>query len=125
MTLSEIIARLEAATGPDNLLDQDIEDAISDWENLGGWRRRHKVTGAVERFNYQPPPAYTASVDVALALVPDGVWLMIKQTGGPIGSNKDGWIIELWDIDGKRGWGTSIAFPVALCIAALRARSAP
>lgn len=63
---SELLARLEAATGP----DRELDAAIALW---AGWTRHHgqyewmKPNGF---FSTVGCPAYTASIDAALTLVP-------------------------------------------------------
>lgn len=65
--LSGLIERLEKGSGGDRIIDDEIEWAFSEWENMGGFWRRHKVTGQQERFNYSPSPPVTSSLDAALA----------------------------------------------------------
>ena len=72
--LQEIIERLEKATGPDRWLDADIHrtvtpgmaDTITDFSK--GWCIGGNHVTPVKA------PAYTASLDAALSLVPEG-WL--------------------------------------------------
>lgn len=65
----EIVERLEKLTGGDQVADNEIFWATSEWENLGGYWRRHKVTGKQERYGHLDIPRYTASIDAAVALV--------------------------------------------------------
>jgi hypothetical protein len=96
--VQELIARLEAATGPDRDLDVAIIDAL--------------FPGA-RKF----PLEYTASIDAALTLVPEG-WRW------HLGNTLDGrgtamiWLNPLTGTDEI----FAAAPAIALCIAALRAR---
>jgi hypothetical protein len=100
--MSELIARLEAATGPDRGLDAAIHDVVSDAE----------LTSCLL-------PAYTASLDAAVALVPDGFHWAIRAT--PI---EDGPPLIEASVDWAPHPSETGATPaLALCIAALRARS--
>jgi hypothetical protein len=68
--LESLLERVKAASGPDRMLDDALHWQFSDWNNIGGWWREHKVTGARERFSSGfSPEAFTASIDAALALV--------------------------------------------------------
>lgn len=71
--LEKLAARVEALSGPCVGTDADIRWAIGDWINIGGWRRKHKVTGATEVFTYQEAPRYTRSLDAAMSLL-DPSW---------------------------------------------------
>jgi hypothetical protein len=67
--LADLLERVKAASGPLAMIDWDIEEAFGDWENLGGARKRHKVTGEDRTGYIEPQGAYTASLDATLALV--------------------------------------------------------
>lgn len=67
--LSELLERVKAATGPDWEINMYIEWALGDWDNLGGHRIKHKVTGEERQTSYPPSPPITSSIDAALALV--------------------------------------------------------
>jgi hypothetical protein len=112
--LADIIERLEKAPGPDPLLDGDIGWAVNEWINEGGFWRRHKVTGARERFTYCGWPLYTHSIDAALTLVPEGwEWSLSYEAGKYCCEAGDPLI----------GLCSEAPIPaIALCIAALRAR---
>jgi hypothetical protein len=70
--LTALIARVEAATGPDGVLDAEIhraanvalQDMIA--YDIGGWLVGGKHPQPVK------VPAYTASLDAAASLVPEG-----------------------------------------------------
>lgn len=91
--MRDLIARLEAATGPDRELDAEIADAVE----------------------FDPTclhsPAYTASIDAAMTLVPPdtGIWGVAKLG--------DQYTAHAGNPDHE---GATPA--LALCIAALRAR---
>lgn len=112
--LADIIARLEKATGPDRQLDRLIEETRPDV-------RRHIYQHMVddgyvlEANGVQAylPPHYTASLDAALTLVPEGLpWLLMRR-----GNNThQAEVGDEWQYQG--------ATPaLALCIAALKARA--
>lgn len=72
--MQDLIERLEKATGPDSWLNFEIQQAVEGWKNLGGGYREWS-DGRRERYNYtSPSPPYTASIDTALTLVPEGPW---------------------------------------------------
>ncbi|MGO1160402.1 hypothetical protein ACTOV4_00420 [Brucella sp. C7-11G] len=74
------------------------------------------------------PPAYTASVDAAIALaervLPGWVFDNVGQDyeGYPNGYKSFGWTVEM--VNGKRVQGQALTFPLAICIALLRAKEA-
>lgn len=117
-TLLALASRCEAATGPDRELDEAIATAI-----YPGIRRvadrwcLHDVHVRIE--------GYTASLDAAMTLVPEGWYLDLhdwRWTDDPR------WIASLQGITkGERWAGASGCGPapaVALCAASLRARAA-
>lgn len=131
MTLSEIIARVEAATGPDRELDAEIgralgldvraefaeEPDLGDWfigqpRECGSWMEQDAL------------PDYTASLDAALTLVP-------KRYGRdlPIHMQRTtsfGCCAVVWhDPEFNRSErGDAGTMPLAVCAASLRARLA-
>ena len=132
MTLSELIERLEKATGPDRELDERIGGAAGvsicwPWTDQDG---RY-----IPRIDV---PRYTASLDAALTLVPEGPWM--TAIAGPWRyaahhprAGQDNWECALttedvgeWCIgdygDGDTsGKGANAA--IAVCIASLKARA--
>lgn len=118
---AELIKRLEAATGPD--LELDAEIAMS----AGLAERRndfvyvmHPVEGSTHDLWLNVP--YTASIDAALTLVPEGwrIWQMVRPASG------EPWTVQA--VPAVGGWakeGDHRELPIALCIAALRARATP
>lgn len=115
--MDDLIARLEAATAPSRELDVLIAQAVGEPWGAGGY----SIGG-----NWGERAArYTASIDVALTLVPEGWhWCACgpSDTHLPIAyivpdMGRTPWPKWVDDIEG--------ATPaIALCIAALRARSA-
>ena len=81
-TLEALLARVSAGTGPDRELDAEIARALG-WKPLyrddySKWWPPSAVTDARERKRSilhhptQPLPMFTASLDAALTLVPEG-----------------------------------------------------
>jgi hypothetical protein len=134
-TLIALAERCEAATGPDWKLDGLIADELSDWENLGGHWEQHKVSGERRRTSYPPAPLYTASIDAAMTLVPEG-WAVGSLEWWPMRSRGAGiTLLETGSIGGADWHGYDALFhadararaatpALALCAAALRARAA-
>jgi len=99
MTLSELIEALEKATGPDRALDCAIFVATAPspfvsyypdcvLATLGGFAARVEIADI---------PAYTASLDAALTLVPEG-WTVAR-----IGQNDN----KTWHVELRHGHCTS------------------
>ena len=120
-TLLALAERCEQAAGPDRGWDAEIAVALFGGNVIYGlgtdqWRRI-EITGA-RRMNHPLPP-YTASLDAAVTLVPEG-WTWGRFHSGAV---------ECMTLNGpgnsilfERGEGISTA--LALCAAALRARAA-
>lgn len=125
--MKELIEKLEALEGPDRELDAQIAVAGGQFERLA-----KTVAGT---FVYpggirdgRRPPAYTASIDDALSLVPDG--LAVEVGVYPAGDDMppEGSFARVsddclgdgpgWEEDAYKGATPAIA----ICIAALRAR---
>ena len=99
----DLIARIEAASGADRGLDWEIH--------------LHDGLAGVGMYGDHPP--YTASIDAALSLVPDGWRLSISNMCGP------GWFAGLHETDGYgEGYGRAATPALALCAAALKERKA-
>lgn len=116
--LEDLIARLEAATG----LDRDLDRMISHHVVYAPQPERHLELSLRDKWDV---PKYTASLDAAATLVPDGYWWTCghckreehASCGPDDGSDER-------DEEGVReGFGATPA--IALCISALKARSAP
>ena len=128
-TLLALADRCEQAAEPDRELDVAIARALS-WKPLyrddySKWWSPAAVEDSRARKRSilhhptQPLPAFTASLDAAIALVPEG-WTWARFHGG---------VVECMTLNGpgnsilfERGEGVSAA--LALCAAALRARAA-
>lgn len=135
--MEELIARIEAASGPDRELDGDIAEltgAVPGWVSMG---RRNFSTWSSGRDSWDAP-RYTVSLDDAMTLVPAGWKSGVEQAGAYDGSSLDEawcWPFEShfdpdWKngqqgyrdaSDGTRGYAATPA--LALCAAALRARA--
>ena len=108
--LLELAERCEKAEGPDRALDYDIAHSVT---------RAHLETGKA--------PAYTASIDAALTLVPEG-WDWSAQTSCLKGLSRASCDLtqlapfkpEDWTVRTARATTPALA----LCAAALRARAA-
>ena len=121
--LLELAARCEAATGPDREIDCRISLELSgiaygDSDVAEMLLYRDEPTGYGR---YRPAdehvPAYTASLDAAMTLVPEGhVWSV--DAGGFAG-------VEPYNGDPGPSWSTKCGNTpaLALCAAALRARA--
>jgi hypothetical protein len=113
MHMDELIERLEKATGPDRELDAAIALAIG--------IPATKSYGDEALGNFYRAPAYfkhyTASIDAAFTLVPEGCTAVFH-----LFNHRDGF----WECDlGNTGadfCGQAATPALAICIAALRAR---
>lgn len=129
--MRDLIANLEAAAEGSRELDQQIAEAT-------GWVVRYygdidqflatKIRANGEGFTHELP-RYTASIDAALTLVPEG-W---RWQAGRYSIDADHCRCELAEIGQVGGFGMGIkvrvqaagkTVPLAICIAALKARSA-
>jgi len=146
-SLSDLIARLEKATGPDRQLDCEIAEALGHsivWKQANYtmeafpailWRKPHPYAGMKE-----PCPKWTSSIDAAMTLVPEG-WRV--NSGDFSVEGRFAWMLTLagqprteWfarrrsmtdDYDGDPLYmsGRGKTLSIALCIAALKASSLP
>ena len=120
----ELIARLEAATGPDDALDLALAEYA--WDNripmpppyYDGGPINYDPRLWLERHDWRP----TASIDAALTLFPSGKghdpWWMLKAAWR--GKAK----AEVWvDGKGKPFRGEAATPALAICIASLRAQA--
>ncbi len=133
---TDLIARVEAAEGPDRGLDADIELALGNWtpEHHEAWHRFQECGEAANPPFCQPvdPQRLTGSLDAAMTLVPEGclfvvrtVWDKMKPAG--FGSVS---IYEKGEFGGHERlyWmaehqAVAATPALALCAAALRARA--
>jgi hypothetical protein len=120
MTDKELIAALEAAEGPDRALDAAIAVAAKavpyDFEPAfmtAEWR-------AIYDDRHWRAPDFTASIDAALTLVPEGAFWSITMRGVKRGGFHA--CCALRDHNGLE-WHEGTTPAIALCIAALKARS--
>lgn len=104
---ADIISRLESAEGPDRELDGDI------WFAVHGYRASANLE------NY--PSRYTASIDAAMTLVPDGFQAYVDTGIGHGDAHACVWTDHPCRIQGGARQQHSPA--IALCIAALKARA--
>jgi hypothetical protein len=132
----ELIARLEAATGPDRELDFAIKakvyggvalvspfnrnwclyrEGTTDPKTGRTLERPHNVEHSVWINDL-----YTASIDAALTLVPEG---MQVSMGWPIGEGSDPEHAQAVLDRNPRLYGAAPTPALGLCIAALKARS--
>jgi hypothetical protein len=114
--LLDLAARCQAATGPDQALDEAIERAIGTYSAFS-----YYTLGDNDQPNYVPT-RYTASLDAAMQLVPEGAsWQMGR------GFSFAWAIVSLPSEDPMtepREMTAEAATPaLALCTAALRARA--
>lgn len=124
--MKDLIAALESASGPDRQLDFEIglqmgitkDLGTGKWIRLDDDNRIRTVEGGL--------PHYTASIDAALTLVPDGwPFKLITDFGSPRLKNYRAQITtprfresEIWS------GGNNASPAIALTIAALKARDA-
>lgn len=120
LTMDDIIARLEKATGPDRELDGDISEAIG--FSPVDYRRGEPRWASMywfqlsDRVDPWPCPPYTASIDAALTLVPEGAdWNVgANPPSADIAHRAERWMTDEC---------FSATPAIALCIAALKART--
>ena len=106
--LAELIERLEKASGPDKAIDSAIADMIV----------------GVGRIVIGGDPRYTASIDVALTLVPEGWSWALDRVGNECAAVVDPTAVYISDHLSGPGASFATTPALALCIAALKARAA-
>lgn len=120
-----LAGRVEAAQGPNFELERDIHEALygDTLRKFGyrrdgaGWLTAAPPFAGAERLS--PPPAYTASVDAALALVAE------KLPGHDWGIDNRGTHAFIQEPDRSHAWHGNAATPaLALLAAMLRALAA-
>lgn len=117
---NELIERLEAATGPDRELDAAIAEAVghtvkydkADLRDTTPWYQ------PVPDYSWQPVPQFSASIDAALTLVPEGLNYELTTTGYKPGATVCGNILT-----GPHEGAYAATPALAICIAALRAKN--
>jgi hypothetical protein len=125
--IAAIVAKIEAATGPDRDIDGWITCAIDpDRQTIvdhvpgqfpqepiyGPIRCIMEETGGKDGADYIAAPAYTASIDAAMSLVPDNARLQFQSFGGPG---------PMWLVSPNERYVSAATPALALCAAALRA----
>lgn len=132
MTLPDLIKRLEAAEGASEELDRDICVAAGHQVKFGEFHKRWLMCDTADGNGWIFVPSYTASIDAALTLVPEGMdWEILRlETDGPKRAEcfvypkpymlcGDGNYGESKD---ERHYGQSPISAIALTIACLKAR---
>lgn len=113
--LKELIGRLERCAGPDRELDVGIAAAIFGSYQFFGDERRFWINGS-----WESAPNSTGSMDAAISLVPRPMcW-----NGGEVNEDDQPWAC-ITDSEGADYAATAATPILALCIAALKARSLP
>lgn len=111
--MQELIARLEAAEAGGVELDYLIDEALSEWRNIGGGFAVHKVTGERRRSSFDYSAPVSTSLDAALALA---------ERLGLDGFHTVYAALMNWKAHDPRG-PASQTLPLALCIAILKAKA--
>lgn len=122
--LTEIISKLEKATGPSRYLDAEIAAAVGLDTGMFIWDGQRNFVGVQNNITV---PHYTSSIDSALMLVPEGdPWTFWQNQSQP--RHHRHWLacVNEYGPDQEvrsRGTGTHpTSAAIALCIAALRSR---
>lgn len=91
--IAGLILECQRLKGPSPELDSAIETYFSDWEPLWACYSRHRKTGEIVRTQDRTPPAYTASLDAAVALaeqvLPGWHW-----GNHPFGGRRRAYVVE-------------------------------
>ena len=133
-TLLALAERCEQAAGPDRELDAEIEALLTgrvthprapgytlkaqDVE----WKLARLADSGFISSARRPAPPYTASLDAAVTLVPEG-WRYDLTNGDLVSKEKPAARLTP-DFAGPCFDGYARTVPLALCVAALRARAA-
>lgn len=122
MTIGELVAALEAATGPDRELDAEVYKAEHPKFTLDR-PHMHERLQSIATLN--KCPRYTASLDAALTLVPEGAAFQFLYEPNAInGHDAIVWPkCDKW-VNPNTGMAVHKYLAIALCIAALKARAA-
>ena len=125
MDKAQILAladRVEALTGPDRGVDEAIFEALFP---RGGFDNIPEAMRYVPTHIQTIVPRFTASLDAAMTLVPEGVGgepLMTKIMNVPFATRRPPANCEIIDTLTGRGWTAEAAIPaLALTAASLRA----
>lgn len=117
--LLELAARVEKAEGPVRELDVAIAQAV--WPQLTHYAPHCRGEEPIfwdDPFRKQPCPYFTASIDLALTLVPDGHGGSVHWHPNLMPTAK------VWATIHAVQYGIAKSRALALCAAALRARAA-
>lgn len=137
-SVNDLIARLTEANGPDGHLDCLIRAFVEGYENIGGGYREWP-DGTRERYDYGFSRPYTASIDAALTLLPEGYETGVHECDGEIIKYpcvfsivqwQDCFSAKVcyepkprWNLDQQElGEAEAATAPLAICVAALEAR---
>lgn len=125
----ELIARLEAATEGSRELDSAIALTVG-WtfeKRAGETKRWWREPNGPVWFRDTSPPFFTTSLDAAMTLVPDGYfWRMghVEQLSEDDEVMYGAELLRYLHVaDRSDSMGHGLTAPIALCIAALKARS--
>ncbi len=125
-----LIARLRDPKEREMFLEDDLHWLVvwREWENIGGFWRRHKATGKHEQYASMPALHYLTSLDAALMLVPEHFSYELTYSAAGHGAMHRA---RLWDC--RRGplmfnpeneWNAEAdTLARAVCIASLMARN--
>ena len=129
--ISDLIVRLQAATGPDRVLDAEIFRAIGltaeQERHCKQWCRMDGRTDLTrEHYIAAWAPEFTRSLDAALTLIPEG-WALCRINQYHEDQNPAwGWSAQLrcWKNPGAghAGAETRVSLAFAICLACLLAR---
>jgi hypothetical protein len=123
MTMKELAKRCEQATGPDRVLDADIAEVVdapaADDPDRNLTIHRQIIAKLRAGGDDCEIERYTASLDAAMTLVPEGRGLIYKRHG-----IKNVWRVQIHSGDETTFIEGDAATPaLALCAAALKARA--
>ena len=105
----DLADRVEAAKGPDRELDLRVAMAV-----LPGWDYPLDDAAVAFHTKYGGQPAYTASLDAAMTLVPEGA--RIAALAQEIGTPR--WLVKLGNADRPGGLPTCAGATPALALTA-------
>jgi hypothetical protein len=116
--------RCEAATGPDRELDVEIVYGL--YPDIGNYAGQCIGDDPIfwhEPYRKQPCPHFTASLDAAMTLVPEGLDFGCgRGIDTELGANKA--VCHAWVGEGEGDLVFAETVALALCAAALKARAA-
>lgn len=124
--LNDLIIRLAEAIGPDRELDAAIAEALSLIPQTHERAMNHGRPQAYywhkhnHKGDYWTPPAYTASIDAALTLVPKGWGVVVRRWADGTGRG----VAHCYPPEGSGDYCHGATPALAICIAALRAKEA-